>query len=118
MVKKVRSAKGEIVDFDLMKIKQQLGDSAAPTNVQARKDFIDQKLRRRMRKIKKQLEEAPLRGKQAPEPKTVKVDKPVSVESAPQSEKIDEVKVEETAPKQTSSKKRKIKRKTTTDKGE
>lgn len=116
MPKKVRSAKGQIVDFDLMKIKQQLGDTAEPTNVQARKDFIDAKLRRRMRKIKKTLDGA---TRKPVEPNTTEVAKNVAVEAAPQSEMIDEV-AEPTneAPKKTSTTKRKIKRKTTTDKGE
>jgi len=51
--KKVRSAKGTIVDFGLLKIKEQLANEPAPMDVIARQDHIDQRLRRRMRTIKK-----------------------------------------------------------------
>ena len=44
-----RSAKGEIVDFDLMKIKQQLASAPAATNVAARQMLIENKLKRRSR---------------------------------------------------------------------
>ena len=114
MPKKVRSAKGEIVDFDLMKIKEQLNDAPEPMNVQARQDFIDQKMRRRLKKVRHKLDNAPLRGrKKASEP--VDVDKKVAVKSTKQEEKIDEVVKtdEKSAPKKTSKKKRKIKKKTT-----
>lgn len=49
---KQRSAKGEIVDFDLMKIKQEIGTAQKPIKVQAREEFIERKLRRRLRKAK------------------------------------------------------------------
>ncbi len=50
MTNLVKSARGEIVDFDLLRIKHQI--SAAPTavNVQARQSFIDNKLKRRTKK--------------------------------------------------------------------
>jgi len=51
--KKVRSAKGEMVDFDLLKIKEQIASEPAPLDVKARQDHIDQRLRRRLRKVKK-----------------------------------------------------------------
>lgn len=51
--KKVRSAKGVAVDFGLLKIKEQLASEPAPIDVIARQDHIDQRLRRRMRTIKK-----------------------------------------------------------------
>lgn len=57
MPKKTRSAKGEMVDFDLLKIKSQIASTPKPTDVQKREDFIDKKLRRRARKIKKKVEE-------------------------------------------------------------
>jgi len=58
MPKKVRSAKGQTIDFDLLRIKQQLGDAPKPANVQARQDFIDQKMRRRVKKVKDSIAEA------------------------------------------------------------
>jgi hypothetical protein len=48
--KKVRSAKGMIIDFDLLKIKEQISNTPAPSSVRARQDHIDQRLRRRLRK--------------------------------------------------------------------
>lgn len=47
MTKKVRSAKGQTVDFDLLKIKQQMASNPAPVNVSDREKFIDRKLRKR-----------------------------------------------------------------------
>lgn len=44
------SAKGVLVDFDLMDIKSQISASPRPLEVKAREDFIDSKLRRRIRK--------------------------------------------------------------------
>ncbi len=116
MPKKVRSAKGEIVDFDLMKIKQQIEAAPEPSTVQARQDFIDQKMRRRLKKVKRKLDSVPKR-RVGPDGKPVEVDKKVAAESAPEGEKIDVVEEKaKTAPKKTSTKKRKIKRKTKTTK--
>jgi hypothetical protein len=47
----VKSAKGEIVDFDLLKIKAQIASAPKTTNVQAREDFIDRKFKRRLKKL-------------------------------------------------------------------
>lgn len=52
MAKPVKSAKGQLVDFDLLKIKQQMASAPKPTNVKAREDFIDQKFKRRLKKLK------------------------------------------------------------------
>lgn len=52
MGKKVRSARGELVDFDLLKIKEQMASAPTPTDVRARQDFIEQRLRRRLKKVK------------------------------------------------------------------
>ncbi len=48
---KGKSARGEIVDFDLLKIKEQIASAPKTTNVVAREDFIDQKFKRRLRKM-------------------------------------------------------------------
>lgn len=53
MSKTVKSARGEDVNFDLMKIKQAIASAPKPTNVRAREDFIDQKFKRRLRKLKR-----------------------------------------------------------------
>lgn len=53
MSKTVKSARGADVNFDLMKIQQQLASAPKPTNVKAREDFIDQKFKRRLKKIQR-----------------------------------------------------------------
>ena len=50
----VRSAKGEIVDFDLLRIKAQIASAPKTTNVQAREDFIDSKFKRRLKRLKRE----------------------------------------------------------------
>lgn len=46
-----RSARGEVVDFDLLKIKQQIASAPPSTDVTRRKDFIENRLRRRTKKV-------------------------------------------------------------------
>jgi len=53
MPRKTRSAKGVMIDFDLLKIKQQIASAPPTTDVKKREDFIDRKLRRRVKRIKK-----------------------------------------------------------------
>ena len=53
MPKVVRSAKGREVNFDMLKIKAQMANAPKPTNVKAREDFIDQKFKRRLKRIKR-----------------------------------------------------------------
>lgn len=48
--KGVLSARGERVDFDLLKIKQQIASAPKATTVKAREDFIDQKFKRRLKR--------------------------------------------------------------------
>ena len=43
MSRKARSARGEVVDFDLLAIKQQLAATPVPVSVDARRKFIDEK---------------------------------------------------------------------------
>lgn len=86
MPKKVRSAKGQILDFDLLRIKEQLGEAPKPANVQARQDFIDQKMRRRVKRVKDKIAEA------KKNPKPVDVKNTLDVTSAEQGKKIDEAK--------------------------
>lgn len=52
MSKIVKSAKGETIDFDLLKIKAQMANTPKSTTVKAREDFIDKKLKRRIQKLK------------------------------------------------------------------
>ena len=50
MAKRVRSAKGVVVDFDLIAIKEQMASAPAPLDVKKRQDFIDRRMRRRLKK--------------------------------------------------------------------
>ncbi len=49
---KVRSAKGEMVDFDYFKIKNQIAAAPKSVAVAARESFIDNKLKRRLKRAK------------------------------------------------------------------
>lgn len=51
MGKKVRSARGDMVDFDLIKIKEQIAARPTTQDVRARQDFIERKLHRRLKKV-------------------------------------------------------------------
>lgn len=51
MSRGVKSARGVLVDFDLLKIKQQMASAPKTTDVQAREDFIDQKFKRRLKRM-------------------------------------------------------------------
>lgn len=57
MGRPVRSARGVLVDFDLLKIKQQIASTPKPTDVKARENFIDQKFKRRLKKAQQQVVE-------------------------------------------------------------
>jgi len=50
MGKKVKSARGEIIDLDLFRIKEQIASMPAPVDVKQRQDFIERRLRRRLKK--------------------------------------------------------------------
>ena len=56
MAKKSRSAKGVMVDFDLMDIKSQISSTPKTIEVTNRENFIDEKLRRRLQKAKRNLD--------------------------------------------------------------
>lgn len=53
MSKSVKSARGVDVNFDLLKIKEQISTAPKTTDVKAREDFIDQKFKRRLKKVKR-----------------------------------------------------------------
>ena len=56
--KKVRSARGVTIDFDELRIKQQLIETPKPTSVKTREEFIDKKLNRRLKKLKRNVVKA------------------------------------------------------------
>ena len=73
MTKLVRTALGQIVDFDLIKLKQQLAESPAPTEVKARENFVEKRLKRKLRV--KTVPAAPVdSGEDLEEPKDPKED--------------------------------------------
>lgn len=47
---KGKSAKGVVVDFDLLKIKEQMAAAPPSIDVRKRQDFVENRLRRRARK--------------------------------------------------------------------
>jgi len=47
MGKKIRSAKGVMVDFDLLRIQETLAAKPTTQSVKARQDFVEKRLRRR-----------------------------------------------------------------------
>lgn len=53
MARGVRSARGVLVDFDVLKIKNQIASAPKTTSVKAREDFIDQKFKRRLKRLKR-----------------------------------------------------------------
>lgn len=55
MSKEIKSARGVSVNFDLLKIKQQIATTPKTTVVQAREEFIDKKFSRRVKKVNRQL---------------------------------------------------------------
>ena len=57
MARIARSAKGLKVDFDVLKIKEQIASAPKPTTVQAREDFIDKKFKRRLKRLTKDVVE-------------------------------------------------------------
>jgi hypothetical protein len=97
MAKKVRSARGEMVDFDLLKIKEQIANQPPPQDVRARQDFIEKRLRRRLKKAAPPAPPVQRQDKDA----TVKADPkmPGTEELTEEPKKIDEV---EDEPKTTS----------------
>lgn len=45
-----KSARGTVVDFDLLKIREQIGKAQPPVTITQREQLIEQKLKRRTRK--------------------------------------------------------------------
>lgn len=114
MGKKIRSARGETVDFDLLKIKEQIASAPAPTDVRARQDFIDKRLRRRLKKVTppapKISNEEATTSVDAKMPKTEELNEPAKLideEIVSTERSISPTKEEDTAKKETTKKVRK-----------
>lgn len=54
MTRLVRSARGVSVDFDLIRIKEQIASAPQPTTVASREAFVDSKLKRHVRRAVQQ----------------------------------------------------------------
>ena len=52
MSKKVKTLRGTTIDWDLLKIKKEIAAGPTPLEVQERKDYIDNKLRRKIQRAK------------------------------------------------------------------
>jgi len=52
MGKIVRTARGELIDLDILKMKQSIGNKPKPPLVKEREEFVDQKLHRKIRRAK------------------------------------------------------------------
>ena len=104
MTKRVRSAKGQIVDFDLLKIKEQMAAAPPTTDVKARQNFVDKRLRRRVKKAE------PLE-KVVKEEMEVDQKMPAPDETPSESKLIDDVKKEDTTVQPKSTQKARPKKK-------
>lgn len=76
--KGARSARGEIVDFDLLRIKENLATAPKGSTVKAREDFIDNKFKRRLRRLTEATAGAPAVSSPAAPP--VVIEPPVAIE--------------------------------------
>lgn len=59
MAKPIRSARGSLVDFDLIRIKQQMESTPKQAPVQARENFIDQRAKRRLNRSSSAIVQSP-----------------------------------------------------------
>ena len=76
-----RTAKGDLIDFDLIKAKQQMESKPAPEEVSVRQSIIDRRLRKKVSKMTP----SPLNNVAEPQPEPIevlpKVDEVVTVEN-------------------------------------
>ena len=100
MGKKVRSAKGDLVDFDFLKIKEQLASAPTPMEVKNRQNFIENRLKRRLKKKTPVVEKAAVEVEPTlPEPAEtvvvkVVIDEPTAEEVVAEATKEDSVRTE------------------------
>lgn len=67
-MKKVKSVRGELVDFDLIQIKEQMASAPPPSDVRHRQDFIESRMRRRARKATPVVKATPVETDEVTEP--------------------------------------------------
>lgn len=71
MAKVAKSARGESVNFDLLRIKEAIASAPKPTEVKTRENFIDQKFKRRIKRLTTEA------AKSASSKQTASIDDPV-----------------------------------------
>lgn len=90
MGRKVRTARGEVVDFDLLRIKEQISSTPPPIDVKQRQDFVEKRLRRRLKKTAAVLPEVSVEPK-LPSTEDAVQASPIKVEpEKPQPSKVEE----------------------------
>lgn len=78
MPKIVRTARGALVDFNLIKIKHQLANAPAPTEVRERENFVERRLKRKLKQRSTPIVEQPVETPVEPEQIAVEaVEQPV-----------------------------------------
>lgn len=97
--------RGEVLDFDLLKIKEQMAAVPEPQELRAREDFIEKRLRRRVRRAKVAVVE---KTEVAVEPKIAESADP---EAAKIEQPVEKPVVEKKAPAKKKTKKKIIKQK-------
>lgn len=98
MKKVIRSARGELVDFDLIAIKDQISSALPSVTIQAREQFIDNRTKRRSKKLTDEVINAAVAAAAS---KRVEVDvSPIPVIVKEVAMMIDEISVEEQVFKQ------------------
>ena len=80
---KGRSAKGEIVDFDLLKIKEQIASAPPSHEVKRRMEFIENRLRRRTKKAPVVVPQVDVDNNNVTTAEPVEVKEDIVVEQAP-----------------------------------
>ena len=113
MPKRVRSMRGEVLDFDLLKIKEQMAAVPEPQELRAREDFIEKRLRRRVRRAKVAVVE---KTEVAVEPTVTEAADPEAAKIETQSEEPKVV--EKKAPAKKKTKKKTVKQKVTPKKAD
>ena len=94
MTKNVRTARGKIINWDLFRVKSQIAKAPKPVEVTQREEFIEKKLRRKLRRAKREAA-AKRRQQKVVGVETVNVDKNITEQ---EEIKTSEIKQPETEP--------------------
>lgn len=96
---KAKSIRGATVDFDLMKLKQQISASPTPNDVAARQNFIEKRLRRKRRVPPPAPKIEPVAVEPEMPDALAAVEEPTMIEPAAEAEKVTRKYVRKTAQK-------------------